>query len=318
MVLTTHINPDGDGVGSMAALASRLRSRGTEATIVTPSPAPSTLTFAFGDLPVFHAEDPAARDPLDAADLIAVLDTAERGRLGRLGSALDRTDAVVIDYHPPVGDSPGEPSIRDASACATGELVFDLLRLDDDALTPLEADALYVAIVTDTGSFQFSNTSARTHEIAAWLVSAGVDPEAMYRVLYGVYTRGGLALARQALSSLEVDPLAPVAWVALGHDALRECGATSEDMEGLVEYPRRLTGIEVGILFRGLSSDRTKVSLRSNGPANVARVARELGGGGHEKAAGIVMEVGLDEAIRQVSERVRPVARDAAERRNAG
>jgi len=298
----------------MAALASHLRSRGIEATIITPSAAPSNLRFAFADLPVFEAQDPAARDPLDAADLIAVLDTAERKRLGGLAAALDRTDGVVIDHHPPVGASPAEPSIRDPSACATGELIFDLLRLDDDvALAPLEADALYVAIVTDTGSFQFSNTSARTHEIAAWLVRAGVDPESMYRALFGVYTRGGLALVQLALARLEVDPLAPIAWVSLEHDALRECGATSEDMEGLVEYPRRLAGIEVGALFRGLSSDRTKVSLRSNGAANVARVAQELGGGGHEKAAGIVLEVGLEEAIRRVAERLRPVARRAAQ-----
>lgn len=298
----------------MVALASRLRESGTEATIVTPGRPPKNLVFAFGDLPVFEAQDPAARDPLDAADLIAVLDTAERSRLGALAAALDRTAGVVIDHHPPVGESPAEPSIRDPSACATGELIFDLLGLDGDRLSPLEADGLYVAIATDTGSFQFSNTTARTHEIAARLVDLGVDPEAMYRALYGVFTRGGLALVQHALARLEIDPRAPAAWVSIEPAALRECGATSEDMEGLVEYPRRLAGVEVGILFRGLSSDRTKVSLRSNGHANVARIAQELGGGGHEKAAGIVMDVGLDEAIRQVVERVGPAAREAAER----
>ena len=133
-----------------------------------------------------------------------------------------------------------EPSIRDPSACATGELVFDLLSLDDCSLNCAEAEAIYVALVTDTGSFQFSNTSSRTHAIVAELIDAGVDPGAMYRALYGGYTRGKLALVSLALENLEVDPLTPIAWVALDHRALLDTGATGEDMEGLVEYPRRL------------------------------------------------------------------------------
>ena len=310
VVLTTHINPDGDGVGSTVALADRLRATGTEATIVTPTRAPRSLHFAYGDLPVFDAKDPAAADPLNAADLIAILDTAERHRLGAVGDYLDRTPSVIIDHHPPVGPAPAEPSIRDPDACATGELIFDLLSLEDGPISPLGADGLYVAIATDTGSFQFSNTTARTHEIAAELVRGGVDPEAMYRRLYGTFSRGGLSLVRLALEKLEIDPLSPVAWVAVDHRALRDCSATSEDMEGLVEYPRRLAGTEVGLFFRGLSSDRTKVSLRSNGDVNVSVIAQELGGGGHEKASGVVLDMGLEAAVEAVLERVRPAAQE--------
>jgi phosphoesterase RecJ-like protein len=313
VVLTSHINPDGDGVGSMVALADRLRSGGTEATIVTPSQAPRSLRFVYGDLPVFDAKDPAAADPLNAADLIAVLDTAEKHRLGAVGDYLDRTAAVIIDHHPPVGPALAEPAIRDPSACATGELIFDLLSLDDRPISALAADGLYVAIATDTGSFQFSNTTARTHEIAAELVRGGVDPESMYRRLYGTFSRGGLALIRRALETLEVDPLSPVAWVAIDHKVLRECSASSDDMEGLVEYPRRLTGIEVGLFFRGLSGDRTKVSLRSNGDVNVSTIAQELGGGGHEKASGIVLDLGLEAAVNAVLERVRPAAQEVVQ-----
>ena len=312
VVLTTHINPDGDGVGSMAALADRLRAGGTEATIVTPGRTPGSLLFAFGDIPVYDAKDPAAEDPLRTADLIAILDTAERHRLGEVGEALDRVPSVVIDHHPPVGASPGDPSIRDPEACATGELVFDLLALEGWPLSPLAADGIYVAIATDTGSFQFSNTTARTHEIVGELLRLGVDPESMYRRLYGTVTRGALALTRLALESLEVDPLSPVAWVALDHRALRDCSATPEDMEGLVEYPRRLAGVEVGIFFRALSSDRTKVSLRSNGAANVSEIAQALGGGGHVKAAGAVLDLPLERAITAVLERVRPAATAAS------
>ena len=312
VVLTTHINPDGDGVGSVVALADRLRADGVEATIVTPSRVPGSLSFVLGDLPVFDANDPAAADPLGAAELVAILDTAERHRLGKVAEALDRCDGVIIDHHPAVGPALAEPAIRDDTACATGELIYDMLMLDDRPLTALQAEALYVAIATDTGSFQFSNTTARTHEIAADLVGRGVDPEAMYRVLYGTYSRGALALIRLALENLEVDPLAPVAWVAVGHHALRDCAARPEDMEGLVEFPRRLAGVEVGLFFRGLSSERTKVSLRSNGEVNVSTIARDLGGGGHAKASGIVLDMPLEAAVRVVVDRVRPEALAAA------
>jgi phosphoesterase RecJ-like protein len=289
----------------MVALADHLRSNGTEATIVTPSRVPDSLTFALGDLPVFDAKDPASADPLGAADLVAILDTAERHRLGGVGDFLGRCDALIIDHHPPVGPPLAEPAIRDPSACATGELIYDLLMLEGASLTPLQADGLYVAIATDTGSFQFSNTTTRTHQIAAELVGHGVDPEAMYRVLYGTYSQGALALIRLALENLEVDPLAPVAWVAVDHHALRDCSARSEDMEGLVEYPRRLAGVEVGLFFRGLSRERTKVSLRSNGAVNVQAVAREFGGGGHEKAAGVVVEKSLEATVEALVARVR-------------
>ena len=103
-------------------------------------------------------------------------------------------------------------------------------------------------------------------------------------------------MIRLALERLEVDPTAPVAWVAVDHNALSECSASSEDMEGLVEYPRRLAGVEVGLFFRGLSSERTKVSLRSNGQSDVNRVARRLGGGGHVRAAGAVLALPLADA----------------------
>lgn len=293
----------------MVALASRLRARGTEATIVTPGPTPESLAFVYGDLPVFVATDPASRDPLDSADAIAVLDTAERSRIRGVVAALDRAGGVLIDHHPPIGDPIAEPSIRDPDAAATGELVFDLLGLEGEPVSRFEADALYVAITTDTGSFQFSNTSARTHEIAAALLRAGVDPSAMYRDLHGTLTRTGLTLLRHALSRLEVDPLSPVAWVAVDHEVQRDLGARSDDFEGLVDYPRRLAGIEVGLFFRALSSGRTKVSLRSNGDVDVSDIAQALGGGGHRKAAGIVLETGLEEAIRTVVERVRSAAR---------
>lgn len=318
VVLTTHVNPDGDGLGSMVALATRLRSQRIEATIVTPTQAPRSLRFVLADIPAFAADDPSAADPLNCADAIAILDTAEPKRLGDLPGHAARVGGVLIDHHPAVGEAIVEPAIRDTSVCSTGELIFDLLSLDERPLTLPEAEAIYVALATDTGSFQFSNTNSRTHAIAALLIDVGVDPGAMYRKLYGVYTRGRLALLQLGLENLEVDPRTPIAWVAVDHRALTKTGARGEDMEGLVEFPRRLQGMEVGLLFRGLAKNRTKVSLRSNGDVDVSDVAHDLGGGGHTKASGVVLEVGLDEAIRVVLDELRPLVEAVIEAAEGG
>ena len=313
VVLTTHVNPDGDGIGSMVALASRLLRRGAEVAIVTPSPPPRSLRFLLTEVPAFVERDPAAADTLNRADCLAILDTAEPKRLGRLPGYAARVGGVLIDHHPPSGAALVDPAIRDPSACATGELIFDLLSFDEDPLTLREAEGLYVAITTATGSFRFSNTSPRAHAIASVLLGAGVDSGAMYRALNGVYTRGKRGLLRLGLERLEVDPRAPIAWIALDHRALSRVGARGEDMEGLVEFPRRLEGIEVGLFFRGLAPDRTKVSLRSNGSVNVSGVAQLLGGGGHTKASGAIIELDLEQAVRVVLDALRPLVEAATE-----
>jgi phosphoesterase RecJ-like protein len=195
--------------------------------------------------------------------------------------------------------------VCDPTACATGELVFDLIRLAGDEITREEADGLYVAIATDTGSFRFGNTTARTHEIAADLLRAGVDPESMYLRIYAQYTPSGLELVRRALERLEVADDLPVAWISLRHADLAQTGATKEDLEGIVEYARRIRGVQVALLFRELHDGSTKISLRSSGDADVAAVARRLGGGGHVKAAGAVIPESLEAAEARVLDEVR-------------
>jgi len=150
-----------------------------------------------------------------------------------------------------------------------------------------------VAIVTDMGSFRYANTTERTHAIAADLVRIGVDPEAMYRRLYATFTLEALALTRRALETLVVHDELPVAWISLSPGDMEITGSTKDDLDALVEYPRRIKGVEIAVLFRGLPDGRTKVSLRSAGEADVAAIARELGGGGHTKAAGALVNQSL-------------------------
>ncbi|HKK28372.1 MAG TPA: bifunctional oligoribonuclease/PAP phosphatase NrnA [Gemmatimonadota bacterium] len=310
VVLTTHVNADGDGAGSELAAALHLEEMGCEVAIVNPTPFPDAFGFLLGDRPAWTPEDREGRRALEDADTVLVLDTSETSRLGAVADRLDTLKILVIDHHPPTPDAIGETVVLDPSACATGELVYDLLTLDGGRPGVREARALYVAIVTDTGSFRFGNTTPRAHAVAAELLRAGVDVEDMFRHLFARYTSHGLDLLERALATLEVDEDHALAWVSIRASDVEETGASAEDREGLVEYPRRLQGTEVAVLFRELARGRTKISLRSNGPIDVAAVARDFGGGGHRQAAGALVERPLAEVREAVVERLREAARE--------
>jgi phosphoesterase RecJ-like protein len=313
VVLTTHINADGDGIGSEAALARFLIRGGARVTLVNPTPVPDTLAFLVEDLEAHSPTDPEGERALREADLLLLLDTSEASRLGVVAGRLETTRVAVVDHHPPSDESYAEVVVRDTSACATGELIYDLLTLRGDALAEEDAVGLYVAIVTDTGSFRFSNTSPRAHALAAHLIATGVDPADLYRRLYAQHTPARLKLIRSVLDSLVVDDECRIAWVTITHVALRDAGARSDDAEGLVEYPRRIKGVEVAILMREVSAARTKASLRSNGRLDVSALAQQLGGGGHPKAAGVLLELPLPEATDLVVETVRAAVRGMEE-----
>jgi phosphoesterase RecJ-like protein len=311
VVLTTHLNADGDGIGSEAAIARFLVARGATVTVVNPTPVPPSMSFLLDDFEVHAPADPEGARSLLEADLLLIVDTSEASRLGVVANRLATSRVAVIDHHPASNESLGESVVRDTTACATGELIYDLITLGGAPLGEAEAIALYVAIVTDTGSFRFSNTSPRAHQIAAHLLAVGVDPADLYRRLYAQQTAASLKLIRAALDTLVVDQEHGISWITLTHEALREAGAQSEDAEGLVEYPRRIRGIEVALLFRELGKKRTKVSLRSNGARDVAGIAQELGGGGHPKAAGVLIELPVARATEVVVEAVRVASEES-------
>lgn len=305
VALTTHVNADGDGAGSEVAVARWLQEQGVRPTIVNPTPFPDAFRFLLEDLPAFTPAETEGAAALRRAGVLLVLDTSEASRLGRVADHLERPTVAVVDHHPPPSREIGDAVARDAAACATGELIFDMLGLHDGRLAEPVAQALYVAIVTDTGSFRFGNTTARAHEIAGRLIRAGVSVEAMFRHIFARYTSEGLALLERALGTLEMGSEGRVAWITLRSRDVEETGATAEDREGLVEYARRLQGVEVALLFRELPEGRTKVSARSNGDVDVSAVTRDLGGGGHRQAAGVLMDRPLEAAREAVLERVR-------------
>lgn len=313
VALTTHVNADGDGAGSEAAVAHWLRMLGKRAVIVNPTPFPATFRFLVDDTMVQDAGTAAGDRALAEADLLLVLDTAEPKRIGRVARAAATLPVAVIDHHVASEGSLDGVMSQDPAACATGELIHDLLQLDGLPRPWPQAviEGLYAAIVTDTGSFRFANTTQRTHNVVGSLLEQGVDPEQMYRRIYASVPLHRIQLLRHALEHLEVDEEAPITSISIGRGVMENLGALSDDLEGVVEHARSIDGTEVALLFRETSDGSTKISLRSAGEVDVNEIARRFGGGGHVKASGALVPEPLDTVKPRVIEATRAALRES-------
>lgn len=305
VVLTTHVNADGDGVGSEVGLWHLLRGRGVSATIANPTAIPERFHFLLPD--GADKSDRAVKE-LERADVIAVLDIGDLSRVGDLGRRVAARGVPVacIDHHVSPGSLPPGPRLIDPAATATAELVHDLAVALGWPIGPQCARALYVGILTDTGGFRFSNTTPRALQVAAALLEAGVDPESIYEQVYASAPEGRVRLLAEVLETLVVEADAGMAWVTVPPGALERHRADADDLDGIVEFARSVAGTRLALLFRQLANGRVKVSLRSRGPVDVAALAQRFGGGGHVKAAG----ASLDGAMGEVQETVLAAARE--------
>jgi len=300
VALSTHINADGDGCGSQTALARLLAQMGLQVWIVNPTPWPELFRWLLGDDVRDRSAEGAAA--LAGIDRLIVLDISDIGRLGMLADAVRALpqDALVIDHHLPGKEPPGRTMLSDTKACATAELVFDFARECGLEISTSVARSLYTALVTDTGGFRFGNTSPRCLAVAAELLTHGVDPEAMYARIYGSVPLGRLFLLRDALDTLEVDLPEGMAWVTVPAGALERHQVSSEDLDGVAEYPRSIAGVSLALLFRDLGHGKVKVSFRSIAGVNVNALAKVFGGGGHARASGALIEGGIEDVKRRV------------------
>ena len=296
LVLTTHVNPDGDGLGSEAGLAHLLRGAGFTVTVANPNRTPPRFHFLFEGLDGVDRSADAVKE-IRRADAVVVLDISDLGRLGMLGDVVRERGVPVlcVDHHVSGGDLPPGARYVDPAAAATGELVWELAQANGWPLTRAAARALYVAILTDTGGFRFSNTHPRTLRIAAELLETGIDPERIYLDVYANAPEGRVRLLAEALDTLVVEREAGLAWLTVPPGAIDRHGVTADDLDGVIEHARSIAGVRLALLFREISGGRIKVSLRSVGEVDVASFARRFGGGGHTKAAGASFEGALAE-----------------------
>jgi phosphoesterase RecJ-like protein len=307
VALSTHMNSDGDGCGSETGLARLLTQLGMHVHIVNPTPWPDLFRFLLGtDVKDRTAEGPKA---LDGIDLLIVLDISD---VKRLGSLTDKVRSLtvpklVIDHHIASDDSAGPIVLADTTACATGELIYDLACELDWNISADAARSLYVAMLTDTGGFRFSNTSPRCHAVAADLLAAGVSPEEMYQRVYASAPVGRLRLIAEVLQTLGVDEKKGLCWLSMAAGALEKHDVRQEDLDGIVEMARSINGTKMALFFRDLGHGKVKVSFRSTGTVDVNAFARTFGGGGHARASGALIAGSMDD----VRERVLAAARQS-------
>jgi phosphoesterase RecJ-like protein len=285
-VLSSHARPDGDSIGSQMAMAYALRALGKDVRIVNKDQAPPPiLTFpGVADIEIAASAD-------GEGEVAIIMECSDLARTGVTG--LERFFVVNIDHHP--GNSNfGQINWFDATAAACSEMVFDLVR---ELGVPLSIDIathIYLAILTDTGSFHYSNISPRTFSICRELLEAGVDPVIVARTVYDSNHMGRLKLMGAVLSGMQVAPSGRVAVVYFDDTVAAATGATYEDTEGLVNLPLTVKEIEAVVFFKQEAGDEYRVSLRSKGDIDVGGVAKSFGGGGHKNAAGCTIRGALE------------------------
>ena len=311
IVLTTHVNSDGDGVGSEVGLLHLLRARGITAVIANPTPIPDRFHFL---IPAGADKSDRAVKEIERAQVIVVLDIGDLGRLGDLGKRVAARGVPVgcIDHHVSPGSLPPGPKLIDPEATATAELVYDLAASLDWKITAECARALYVGILTDTGGFRFSNTTPRALRVSAELLESGVDPESIYEQVYASAPEGRVRLLGEVLQTLVVEAEMGLAWVTVPPGALERHHADADDLDGIVEFARSVAGTRRALLFRQLANGRVKVSLRSRGAVDVAALAQRFGGGGHVKASGASLEGSIGDVQVTVLEAAREYLRNGA------
>jgi phosphoesterase RecJ-like protein len=297
-LLTTHINPDGDGLGSEVAFALWLARRGKECRILNDSVLPPAFAFLSRHVPFEVYEPDVADRRFTESDAVVVLDTSNRQRIGRLAPYLDRypMPVAVVDHHVTHARGFGQVNVIEPEASATGEILYDLIRESGEPITPEIAEALYVALMTDTGSFKYSNTDTHAHRMAAELLSHGLDPQRLHSQVHSHASAERLRFFGEVLSALELLADGRLVVLEALPEQFQRHRLEGADTDGLVDMPRTIAGVEVVALFSEVEPGKVKVSLRSTGRVSIDQVCSRLGGGGHVHAAGVLLRGSRAEA----------------------
>lgn len=294
-VLTSHARPDGDAIGSALALGQILRLMGKHAEVVMRDGVPRIYQ------PLPFAESVVQADRVNGsyhAAIILECDSIQRTRV----EGLEKNFLISIDHH-----LSGKPFAQvnwiDPTAVATAEMIYRLAQAAGVKITPEIATCLYTAVLTDTGSFMFEGTNERTFTLARELVLAGANPAHCARNIYFGHSTAKMRLLGAALTNLHRE--GPLAWIYVTQQQMAQFQAREEDCEGLVNYALSIQDVQVAVFFRELPDGRYRVSLRSKGGTNVAQVAQQFGGGGHECASGYSLDGPLAPAVEKTLARLR-------------
>jgi phosphoesterase RecJ-like protein len=294
-LLTTHVNPDGDAIGSLGALALVLEDLGKQVVAYCQDEIPGFLRFLpYSERIVREIPGP------NGFDVAVVLDCGELDRIGSAAEALQQVEKIIhIDHHSSSDDF-GQLNLVRPECSSTAEILYEIFQAIPAALSSQAAENIYTAILTDTGSFRFANTTARALDIAAEMVALGVAPDKIASEVYDSMSPERLRLLALSLKTLTLRANGRLATMQVSRRMLEETKTSVMDTDGFVNYPRGINTAEMAIFFREMDSGKVNVSLRSRGRLNVAEFARNHDGGGHHNAAAFRAEGSLEEVVEEV------------------
>ena len=308
ILIASHAEPDGDCLGSLVALGLALGKLDKTITLFNSSPIPAVYRFLPGVERIVKQIKEAKE-----YDLAVVLDCGDILRVGEDSSVVDQIPIVInIDHH--VSNTGfGDVQLIDTDACATAEIVYRLIKALEISFDKSIATAIYLGILTDTGSFRFSNTNPAAFAISKAMIDIGVEPHTVAQRVFGTYSLGRIKLLNMALNSIEISENGKLSLMTISRSMLNSTGTSTEDIDGLINYARRIEDVKVAALIHEIKNgagkftnmNRYHVSLRSDSTVDVAKIANKFGGGGHTSAAGFQIEstlVALKEKIIELAE----------------
>ena len=294
-LVATHVNPDGDAIGSLGALALVLEGMGKQVVAYCQDEVPEFLRFLpYADRIVREISGP------DHFEVAVVLDCGELDRIGSAAEVLQHVGKIIhIDHHSSSDDF-GQINLVRPECSSTAEILYEIFQAIPVSLTPEAAENIYTAILTDTGSFRFANTTPKALAIAAEMVELGVLPEKVAGEIYDSMSPERIELLSLSLNTLTLRKNGRMAAMHVSRRMLEETETSLIDTDGFVNYPRAISTAEMAIFFREMDGDEVNVSLRSRGDLNVAEFARIHGGGGHHNAAACRLRGSLSEVKEKI------------------
>ena len=289
--ISSHINPDGDSLGSALAVYHYLTKLGKDCRIINHSPVPETYSFLNEDK-IFHELDGDSSGFIKNADLGIILDIGDFYRLGDIAYIIEdhSIETVSIDHHPQSDNDFFTNTFIDLEACSVGEILYsyfcdiDKTIIDKDIIL-----GLYIAVLTDTGSFRHSNTTEMSHKIAVDAINLELDIAKIYQKIYESSSVSRIKLLGNVIQNLNFDCNGQLAWFAINEDMVKEVNGSNQDFDGFADFFRSIKGVEVSMMLYDLKG-KVRLSFRSKGKYKVSEIAKKMGGGGHPFAAAALVE----------------------------
>lgn len=297
IAIMSHIMPDGDNVGSCLALYNALTKAGKDVRFILDDDIPKVYRF-------LKSSDKVLRPgQFEHFDIVIALDCGDAKRLGKSRLYLDNNFVINIDHHIS-NDEFGNLNMVDPNAAATGEIIYQIIKILGIEMDTEISECLYTAIVTDTGQFQYSNTTSVTHQIAGDLINNGVNVSLMFERIYQNSSKEKVMLMKTALGTLEFYHNDSISCISLTQKQMEEANAQEADSDGIINLARDIECVEAAIFLKELEPGKIKVGLRSKKVIDMASVAQKFGGGGHVRAAGCTLHGEIEEVKAKILESI--------------